>query len=117
MGHKNVDDEIGRVIAPARYNAEEREAIDVMRDACTDEEFMVVCRVMALKYRLRRGQKGPAAIDGAKESWYLQMAEHVEAAVAFEMGYVSRLNTHYDPRCSRPDFQPYERHAYDSRDG
>ena len=46
------------------------EAIDVIRAVLTPEEFRGFCKGNALKYRLRAGDKGPAAKCIGKAHWY-----------------------------------------------
>lgn len=93
----NVDDNTGFNVIPTRYHTESgREAIDVIRDSMSDDEFAVYCRGQALKYQLREGKKG--ADDGDKARWYMQMFDHVRAGGP-------------DPRAQRPGFEPYARAA------
>lgn len=55
------------------------EAIDVIKAALTPEEFAGYCKGNALKYRLRAGDKGPAAKCIAKANWYQRKLRTVTA--------------------------------------
>lgn len=55
------------------------EAIDVIKAALTPEEFAGYCKGNALKYRLRAGDKGPAAQCIAKANWYQRKLRTVTA--------------------------------------
>lgn len=91
-----MNDDTGFDHAPERYVTDTgREAIDLIRDSMSDQEFAIWCRGTALKYALRDGKKGET--DPEKRAWYEQMARHVLT------GEVP------DPRHQRPDFEPYKR--------
>lgn len=82
---------------PERYSTESgREAIDLIRDSMSDQEFGVYCRGQALKYRLRLGKKDSP--DEEKARWYDEMALHV-------------LADGEDPRTYREGFDGYKRAA------
>jgi thymidylate synthase (FAD) len=89
------DDNTGFNVVPARYQTEGgREAIDIIRDSMSDEEFALYCRGQALKYALREGKKG--ADDADKARWYTMMFHHVRGDGP-------------DPRAGRSDFTGYVR--------
>lgn len=105
-----ADDATGFHVAPARYSGQERETIDLLRDAagallrealaagCSpgDAAFAVHCGLTARKYRSRLGRKGPPEEDLRKAEWYEQMWEHV-------------VRGGPDPRSYRAGFSPYVR--------
>lgn len=92
-----MTDTTGFAAKPDRYNTESgREAIDIIRDSMSDEEFGVWCRGQALKYQLRLGKK-PGTDDAEKARWYTEMAAHV------------LTGNSPDPRAGRADFEPYHR--------
>ena len=94
--------------APSHY-AGEREVIDLIRDAMTDEGFADFCLGNVIKYKKRAGKKG-SALDTQKDldkaHWYAEMQVHVLSQM-----YVSLGSRHVfqDPRSERDDFKPYVR--------
>lgn len=73
---------------PSHYDGE-REVIDLIRDAMTDEQFEGFCLGNAIKYEQRAGLKGDPEGDHQKALWYRQMRVHVLVGRA-------------DPRSGRP---------------
>lgn len=51
-----------------------QEAIDIIKAALTQEEFMGYLKGNALKYRLRAGNKDDLSQDIAKAEWYRKRA-------------------------------------------
>lgn len=96
-----MPDSTGFTAPPAHYGRlGEREAIDRIRDAMTDEQFAAFCVGSALKYLMRAGRKDDnLAEDLAKADWYTEMFAHVASEGALP-----------DPRHRRGDaFIPYVR--------
>lgn len=56
---------------PGHYNRGEIECIDAARAMLTPDEFRGAMKFLTLKYIWREGQKGDAAEDLQKASWYL----------------------------------------------
>lgn len=95
----NDDNNTGFTSIPTRYATESgREAIDLIRDSLSDEEFVAYCLGNATKYRVRAGKKGNAQIDHEKADFYGQMADHIRDP-----------DITADPRAARPGFVPYQR--------
>lgn len=94
-------DATGRLTPPARYNRDERETCDKMRDLVSDREFVAACAINVLKYSDRKGAKGPAAVDEEKAAWWRAMALHVQSG-----------GLEPDPRAHRPTYVPYVRQPY-----
>jgi len=64
-------DELDDVNQPPHYKLwGSTEAIDIIRGALSEEEFMGYLKGNILKYRLRAGKKNNAEKDIAKATWY-----------------------------------------------
>ena len=98
----NHDAQLGFDVQPDRYANTDRETIDLIRDAMTDEQFIAFCWGQVVKYRDR--SKNPEA-DGEKARFYETMALHVSAEITG--GEVVS-----DPRHWRRSFVPYRRRPY-----
>lgn len=107
-------DAIGATVVPTRYAGDGRECIDLIRDVMVwwfgdkkvamsrddfvdgHDAFHGYCVGQVIRYRFRKGLKGPAEEDEAKAVWYERMALHVATP-----------EKHLDPRSERPGFTPY----------
>lgn len=107
-------DAIGATVVPTRYAGDGRECIDLIRDVMVwwfgdkkvamsrddfvdgHDAFHGYCVGQVIRYRFRKGLKGPAEEDEAKAVWYERMALHVATP-----------EKHRDPRSERPGFTPY----------
>lgn len=116
MDNKNHEDAIGATVIPARYAGVNRECIDLIRDMMTwwagdknhtgkglrdtfldgNDAFHLYCVGQVVRYRFRKGLKGPAEEDEAKAAWYERMARHVREPKKYD-----------DPRSERLGFTPY----------
>lgn len=62
-----------QVERPAHYlTFPDMQAIDIIKQVLTTEEFLGYCKGNILKYRLRAGEKGEPLIDIAKADKYRQ---------------------------------------------
>ena len=68
-------------INPSHYKQFPKEAIDIIRDTLTEEQFVGYCLGNELKYRLRAGYKNPdrAAEDLDKAMWYAGKRDDLSA--------------------------------------
>lgn len=100
------DRDLGFQAQPVRYSTGERETIDRIRDAMTDEQFVAFCWGQVIRYRDR--DKVPEA-DAEKARFYETMAQHVSDLLA------GVQSPRPDPRHWRRAFVPYQRQPYPER--
>ena len=80
FGHESEWSEPDR-INPSHYKQFPKEAIDIIRDTLTEEQFVGYCLGNELKYRLRAGYKNPdrTAEDLEKAMWYAGKRDELSA--------------------------------------